>query len=159
MGVEVSGMPAHRQDAKADEMYQLYNDGFSLAQVGAAFGVTRQCVYKMFAKRGFALREKKPLPFVMWRGRKYTVRQTGYYARTKGPKTTLQRDVWEDANGPIPPLHDIHHVNGDKSDNRLCNLELLHVSDHGKRHYPGNAGFQAAQFVKGQPGTHYPRRQ
>jgi hypothetical protein len=152
-------MPAHRQDDKADAMYQLYNDGFSLAQVGKAFGVTRQCVYKMFVKREFQLRAKKPLPFIVWHGTKYTARPNGYYASTISPKTYLHRDVWEAHFGPIPARHDIHHVNGDKSDNRIENLELLHVSEHGKRHYPNNLGFQANQFKAGHPGEHYPRRE
>ena len=32
--------------------------------------------------------------------------------------------VWEAFNGPIPPGMEINHLNEDKTDNRLCNLEL-----------------------------------
>lgn len=35
------------------------------------------------------------------------------------------RMVWEAFKGPIPPLMEINHLNGNKTDNRLCNLELL----------------------------------
>lgn len=42
------------------------------------------------------------------------------------------RLVWEAANGPIPPGHIIHHVNGLKTDNRLDNLALTTQSEHAR---------------------------
>lgn len=44
------------------------------------------------------------------------------------------RRVWEDANGPIPDGYEIHHVNGDKGDNSLGNLQCLRRLDHAQRH-------------------------
>ena len=45
------------------------------------------------------------------------------------------RVVWERANGPILPKHIIHHINGNKSDNRLENLECITQSEHMKLHF------------------------
>ena len=42
--------------------------------------------------------------------------------------------VWERAHGPIPNGLQVHHINHDKLDNRLENLELLDPLTHKRRH-------------------------
>lgn len=42
--------------------------------------------------------------------------------------------VWEKANGPKPKGHDIHHIDENKANYALSNLELLSKSDHQKIH-------------------------
>lgn len=132
-------MAAPRNDSKANEMFDLYMKGFSLSQVAKAFGVSRQSVYKMFAKRGFELRDKPtPLPFIVYRDLKYTRRVNGYYACTTGIREYLHRQMWIDENGAIPEDHDIHHKNEDKTDNRLDNFELISKADHARLYGAGH---------------------
>lgn len=38
----------------------------------------------------------------------------------------------------------VHHINGDKLDNRIDNLEVLTNSEHGKRHFPKGSKFGAS---------------
>lgn len=47
-----------------------------------------------------------------------------------GVRYTAHRLIWEEAHGPIPEGHEIHHVNGDGTDNRLENLVCLSTSEH-----------------------------
>src|SRR5688500_339059 len=41
---------------------------------------------------------------------------------------------WERHNGPIPAGFQIHHVNGDKQDNRIDNLQLVDAVTHKRLH-------------------------
>lgn len=57
------------------------------------------------------------------------------YVRSK-PSMNEHRILWIAAYGPIPPGYVVHHINGNRRDNRLENLQLLTNSDHGRLHNP-----------------------
>lgn len=54
----------------------------------------------------------------------------------KGKMRLLHHVVWEAAHGNIPEGYEIHHIDCNKKNNDLENLELLTVSDHQKTHSP-----------------------
>ncbi|MFH1370385.1 MAG: HNH endonuclease [Planctomycetota bacterium] len=111
-------------------MYDLYQKGYSLSQIGEAFGVSRQTIYMRFSRRNLIMRQKQPLPFIFFEGRKYTLRKNGYYGCTNGNRDYLHRDIWQSVNGEIPEGHDIHHKDNDKTHNILSNFELITKSEH-----------------------------
>lgn len=132
-------MSAPRKDEQAQAMAALYASGKSIAQVAAAFGVTRQSAHKMLARRNTSMRHAEPQPSIIWRGQKYTLRENGYFAATTGTRSYLHRDMWEAEHGPIPPGHDVHHKDEDKTNNVLSNFALHTQSEHGRRHgFGGN---------------------
>jgi hypothetical protein len=117
-------------------MYALYQDGYSLAQVGQVWGLTRQSVYDMFKRRGWPLRERKFLPTVTYLGETYTPDPDGYFRKTNRDRKWLHHAVWEHHRGPIPPGHDIHHRDENKANNDIDNLLCVTASEHGSIHNP-----------------------
>lgn len=45
------------------------------------------------------------------------------------------RRVWREAGRDVPDGFVLHHVNENKSDNRLENLELMRRGEHGRLHH------------------------
>ena len=133
-----------KRSKKYDEAYQLYIDGLSLEQVAEQLSVTRQCVFKAFKERGFSLRGPKFQPYQEYDGKKFTLRNNGYYSLTKSDRCLMHRYVWEKERGKIPDGWDIHHKDEKKSNNHIDNLECLPKSEHTRLYSPHNN-----QYTKG----------
>jgi hypothetical protein len=77
-------------------------------------------------------------PIIVFKGRKYRLSDPGPYYRHhnwgKGGPANLHRAVWEDRHGPIPKGFDVHHRDGDGTNNELSNLELVERGDHQRQH-------------------------
>ena len=49
--------------------------------------------------------------------------------------------MWEFYNGPLPLNYDIHHINKNKTDNRIQNLDVMPKNEHARRFATGNNQF------------------
>lgn len=71
------------------------------------------------------------MSYIIFNGKKYYASGNGYY-KHKGHY--LHRDMWEYYRGEIPEGFIVHHINGDKEDNRPENLECIPEIAHRLSH-------------------------
>lgn len=64
----------------------------------------------------------------------YQDKHTGYWISTDYPRIRAHQWVWVKVHGPIPKGYHIHHKDDNKSNNVICNLELIEKSRHLKHH-------------------------
>jgi hypothetical protein len=68
--------------------------------------------------------------------RYYRNPRTGGFVNTRRHEQ-LHRAVWAAAHGPIPEGFVVHHINHDRSDNRLVNLQAMPAGEHASHHHRG----------------------
>lgn len=68
------------------------------------------------------------------KGTNQKVKQYTFTRNEKGWKELEHRVIWRKHHGEIEKGMMIHHINGNKKDNRIENLELLTRIQHGKAH-------------------------
>lgn len=145
-------MPKRKPD-RAKAIYDLYQQGHSVAQIATTFGVSYQAAYAMLKRYGLTVKpQPKPLPFVLFNEQKYTRKKSGYYVSTSRTHSLLHRDIWQHYNGEIPDGAEVHHKDENPANNCIENLELRTSPDHASHHMKKR---RAAGFVPGsqwQPG-------
>lgn len=119
---------------KTQQMYKLYQEGFSLEQIGKIFNISRQSVYDRFKRNNLKLRQKKYKPFIQIDNLKFTINSNGYYECTTKDRLMLHNYIWENQNGKIPNGYEIHHKDFNKINNDISNLQLVTPSEHTKIH-------------------------
>lgn len=100
-----------------------FNKG--LRRPGWASGRMQETQFKKGERRGVAAKLWKPIGTER-------MSKDGYLERKVNNDLPLQRRwraahliAWEETNGPLPPHHAIVFRNGDKSDGRIGNLEII----------------------------------
>ena len=71
--------------------------------------------------------------FKKYFGKRFYQDKKGYWVNSM--PIHAQRWVWINYNGKIPENMDVHHKDGDKSNNEIENLEIISRSDHLKKHW------------------------
>jgi hypothetical protein len=76
-------------------------------------------------------------PFQEFEGVRYYQLPDGYWKCSHalpGHEWLIHREMWRVLRGEIPGGAQVHHVNGDASDNRLDNLVALSPKKHAEQH-------------------------
>lgn len=60
--------------------------------------------------------------------------ENDYYRKFDDFRITMHRYVWEYYNGKIPNGYEVHHIDFNKENNSISNLELLTKEEHKKLH-------------------------
>ena len=68
--------------------------------------------------------------------------------RHDGRREYLHIAIWTDANGDIPDGMCIHHINGNRLDNRIENMMLLTKHEHALIHLRERSRDKKGRFVK-----------
>lgn len=72
--------------------------------------------------------------FLYFDGKRFTKdEKSGYYLNST-MRIRMHRYVWEYYNGKIPEGFEIHHIDRDKSNNEISNLEMLSKAEHKAEH-------------------------
>ena len=72
--------------------------------------------------------------------------KTGYYLNSTIRKR-MHIYVWEFYNGKVPSGYEIHHIDHDKSNNDISNLQLIKAEEHRKYH-ANNVSDEVRQWRK-----------
>lgn len=113
-----------------EKMYEKYQQGLSLSEVAKLFGMTRQSVFAGFKRRNYKMRSKNERRFVSYDGKKFTLRNNGYFGCTTGNRELLHRYKYEREVGHIPDGWDVHHIDHDKTNNDIDNLVAIPKAIH-----------------------------
>lgn len=71
----------------------------------------------------------------IFNGKVYTRdNKTGYYLGTSKPRKRLHRAVWEYYHGEIPKGYVVHHIDHNKENNDISNLQLVTDKEHHEIH-------------------------
>lgn len=66
------------------------------------------------------------------------INKRGYVQTTINNKHyRVHRLIWECVNGEIPEGYDIHHIDGNKLNNSIYNLDIIKNSEHTIKHHLG----------------------
>lgn len=106
------------------------------------FAARRFCSHSCYAKHNSSSQH------YAWRGG-LRLRPDGYVRATSAGDKYIHRLIMESHIGrPLLKNEVVHHINGDTSDNRVCNLVVLTNSEHRKLHCADQPRGAKGEFVK-----------
>lgn len=93
---------------------------------------------------------RRALPLQEFNGRIYKLYPGERYFSCS--RHRMHRDVWEFYNGPIPAGYDVHHKDGNPTNNDISNLVCIPAAEHEREHHDDKVA--RGLSAKGQANMH-----
>lgn len=143
-GVELRDNPAPLESAdEITDILRRYEEGASQQAISFETGRSQSFISRVIRKYGQARPTPTGANHPNWKGGRY-VDSAGYVRVLLSPGDPLRSMALKEGHvlehrvvmarslgRPLAPRETVHHINGDRSDNRLENLQIRHGS-HGK---------------------------
>jgi len=112
----------------------MYLEGSTFTEIGKAYRVNRTVASNAFRRAGFKKR-LRIVDKIILKGHSY-YKDDGYYVRRMpcGKCVRLHREIWKHHNGVLEDEIIVHHIDEDKANNSITNLQAMTPSDHMKHH-------------------------
>lgn len=131
-------------ETEVEQMYSDYQNGLSKEDLSEKYKTYHTNIKRLFDNRGLKSRTFRECSLIKHYG--LNGEQTGFirdgYQRVKinGKPKGIHQLIWSAHNAgvQIPKGMVVHHINGDKLDNRIENLTLLPAGYHNALHFKIN---------------------
>ena len=135
LGVTLRSWRAPKLPISNAAIARAYRDeGMSVGGVAGMLGVSKTTILRRLDEMGIARRPRGG----RLAGRLIPVGPGEPYVRARtreGRTSRIHRACWEAYHGPIPKGHHIHHVDGDRTYNDICNLRCMTKGEHTRVHH------------------------
>lgn len=133
LGVTLRRGGTPRAELPEAELIRRYAKGEGTPALARAYGVSERTI--CLRLRALDVRMRPPSYWHKPGGPRW-LSSLGYSTTTNrdGAEVLIHRACWEAYNGPIPAGRYVHHINRDRADSRIENLQLVTPTEHGEVH-------------------------
>lgn len=135
------GIQRNRRTVSVEKVRELADKGLSAHEIGKDLGFSKSAISKAGLRHNILIPDKFHKGYIVTHNGYVMVKVPNHpFADSKG-YVRKHRLVMENHLERILDQDEIiHHINGDKTDNRIENLKIVSLPEHTKNHHTGKKG-------------------